>query len=172
MLVPAVFVRPPSRRWLAVQRGERRVLGWGHRNLTIWTMGMDHVRTVRLGCVREEGGRIELGRRRVPLLFTFLTMSVVVWGRDRCDVELGVVGWCLTRLWCGWGGELPIETGCIAHWSGHVGGHGRGRRGRRHALCDRDALLLWRVDGVDVGACATSIKVRKEGKEEDGAGVA
>lgn len=138
-------------------------------------MGMDHVGTVRLGGVREERGRIELRRLRVPLLFTVLSMSIVVWRRDRSDVELGVVSWGLARFWGGWGRELPIESRRVAYWGGHVGGHRRGRRGRGHAWCNRHALRLWRVVSVDVGACATSIKVRKERKgerEEDGADVA
>lgn len=130
-------------------------------------MGMDHVGAVRLGSVREKRGRIEL-RLRVSLLFAILTMSVVVWGRDGCDVELGVVGWGFARFWGGWGRELPIETRRVAYWGGHVGGHRRGCRGRGHAWWDRHALLLWRVDSVDAGACAISIKVRKERKEERG----
>lgn len=136
---------------------------------------MDHVGTVRLGSVREKRGRIELRRLRVPLLFTILSVSVVVWWRDGCDVELRVVGGGLTRFWSGWGWELPVEARRVAYWGGHVGGHRRGRRGRGHARWNGHALLLWRVDSVDVSACATSIKVRKEGKgkrKKDSADVA
>lgn len=170
MIIPPVLMRTPGGRWLAVELGERRVLRRGHRHLTIGTMGMDHVGTVRLGGVREKRGRIELRRLRVPLLFTVLSMSVVVRRRDRCDVELGVVGWGLTRFWGGWGRELPVEPRCIANWGGHVGGHRRGCRGRGHAWWNRHTLLLWLVGSVDVVACATSIKVRKERKARQGKG--
>lgn len=162
VIIPPVLVRPPSRRWLAVELGERRILGGGHPYLAVGTMGMDHVGTVRLGSVREERGRIELRRLRIPLLFTVLPMSVVVRRRHGCDVELGVVSWGLTRFWSGWGRELPVESRRVTYWCSHVGGHRRGRRGRGHAWCNRHALLLWRVGSVDIVACVISIKVRKE----------
>ena len=149
MIISPVLVRASGRRWFAVELGERRVLRRRHRDLAIGTMGMDHVGAVRLGSVREERGGIELRGLRVPLLFAVLRMAIVVRGRDGGDVELGVVGWCLTRFWGGWGGELPIETRRVAHWGGHVGGHGRGCRRRGHAWWDRHALLLRRVGIVD-----------------------
>lgn len=162
MIGPAVLMRAPSGRRFAVELCERRVLRGRHRHLTIGTMGMNHVGAVRLGSVREKSGRIELRWLRVPLLITILSVAVVVWRRDRCDVELGVVGGGLTRFWGGWGGELAVEPRSIANRGGHVGGHRRRCRGRGHAWRDRHALLLWRVGSVDVGACVTSIKVRKE----------
>ena len=164
MIIPPVLMRTPGGWWLAVELGERRVLRRGHRHLAIGTM--DHVGAVRLGSVREKRGRIELRRLRVPLLFTVLSMPIVVGRRDGRDVELGVVGWGLTRFWGRWGRELPVESRRVTYWGSHVGGHRRGCRGRGHAWCNRHALWLRRVGSVDVGACATSIKVRMERKGE------
>lgn len=164
MIISPVLERTSGRRRLSVELGEGRVRRGCHGDLAVGTMWVDHVRAVRLGSVREERGGIELRGLRVRLLIALLSMAIVVWGRDRGDVELGVVGWGVTRFWGGRWWELAIETGSVAYRGGHIGGHGWGCRGRGHAWWERHALMLWRVDGVDGGACAISTKVRKGGK--------
>jgi hypothetical protein len=162
MLGPPILIRAPSRRRLAVHLWEWRVLRCGHSHLPIRTMGVHHIWSVRLGSVRKKRRRIELRRLRIPLLFSILPMSIVVGVRNWGDVELRVVSRGLSRLGSRWGRKLPIEPRRIAYRSRHVGRHRRRHRRRGHAWSNRHALLLGRVERVDVGACATSMKVRME----------
>lgn len=79
---------------------------------------------------------------------------------DGRDVELGIVGSrTLARFRSGWARELPVETRSVTHGGSHVGWHGWGRRGGRHARWDGHARLFGLVDLVDVAAFSIALLV-------------
>lgn len=120
---------------------------------------MHHVRAICLRGIWQKSW-VELSQLCISLLFDILPRMAVVWRRDGGDVELGVVGSrCLARFRSGWGRELPVETRSVSHRASHVGWHGWGRRGGRHARWDGHARFFGRVDLVDVAAFSIALLV-------------